>query len=429
MNNKNLKRSHQLNLFEQTRAAAQVTVNPENEAVQISKSEALALTNKNLNQKSSKKETFTEINLKKDSETLQDEISIGTPFVLKGKQIRQDQDFKSFIEHPTNDQSLKFCTSFKQCTDQNFKTATYKMIYISARPGVGKTHLLNALALNFKLNHSLLYIQARNLKDQYYQLKAAGKIQDYYNYLYHHIELLLIDDINEVFSDLEFMLDFCDILDHFILAQKSLILSAEHFPHDYKRLPIKIKSRLEKCLLSKILPFDRSLADTYLKSIEKKNNHLLKLDQRSLLLDNFYTNAHSLESSFLNITLSPDQNLNNLSHEALLQKNEIDYIRYQKNAPLAGEEEIENLISIITNYFNINSSALLSKSRKSHLVTPRHITMYLLSHSLSLNISQIGRYLQMHHTSILHGVNRIQEAVEKDDLQIIKYINEISQKL
>jgi chromosomal replication initiator protein len=351
-----------------------------------------------------KKDTPTQQDTKigvslKASESLLDHNSVGAP-------LDERLSFENFVVGPSNE--LAYAAA-RRITER--RNVSFNPLFLYGGVGLGKTHLLHAMALEINKNwpeRKVLYLSAEKFM---YQFIKALRFKDTmaFKQQFRSVDVLMIDDIQFIAgkdsTQEEFFHTFNTLIDH----NHQVIISADRSPVDLDGIEERIRSRLGWGLVADIHPSDYELRLGVLQS--KAESHLAENPEIDIpdnllefLAQRIDSNIRVLEgalnrviaySSFANRPLSID-----MAKEVLK-----DLIRASQR-----KTTIDDIQRKVADYYNLRLSDLLSARRSRTIARPRQIAMYLSKILTTRSLPEIGRkFGGRDHTTVIHAVKKIED--------------------
>jgi len=326
--------------------------------------------------------------------------------------------FDNFVVGDAN--QMPYAASKRIC-DQN--SLTYNPLFIHGNVGMGKTHLLNAIAIDLKLNIPNLKIVMMSAERFMYQfiksirLKETIKFKDQFR----SIDILMIDDIQFIGGKESTQEEFFYTFNDLINQGKQIIISSNKSPVDLLSLDERLKSRLSGGLVVDFLPTNYELR---LKILEKKVdvlNFKVPIDVLQFIANNIVNNIRELEGAlnriWANYELTGKKiNIENCTN--LLS----DLISARKKTI-----SIDNIQKKVSSYYNLALSDMISSRRSINIARPRQIAMYLSKGLTSYSYPEIGKaFGGKDHTTVIHAVKKIESMLEVDQ-KLKKHIFELKE--
>tara|TARA_Y100001958_G_C21207107_1_gene533107 strand:- start:79 stop:1473 length:1395 start_codon:yes stop_codon:yes gene_type:complete len=341
--------------------------------------------------------------------------------ILNYNRLNPNLNFESFIQGKSNDIALSY--SKKVCEH----ISRYNPLYICGGVGLGKTHLLNAIGLELQNENNVMYISAERF--MYHFIKSIKK-NDMVNFkdFFRKSSVFIIDDIQFISGKESLQEEFFHTFNSLMDKGSQIIISSDRNPMKLDKVQERIKSRLAGGLVVDIESPDLELKIKIItRKIEEiqnqfKENINLSEEVIGFIANESKTNIREL-IGVLNRVIAfsrvHNKNLSVIECKKIL-KDVFSQIR------VVTVDKIQNVVS---NYFNIQLSDMLSQRRSRPLARPRQIAMYLSKKMTSRSLPEIGRrFANRDHTTVIHAVKTITRLAEQDD-EMKKNINQIKSLL
>ena len=341
--------------------------------------------------------------------------------ILNYNRLNPNLNFENFIQGKSNDIALSY--SRKVCEH----LSRYNPLYICGGVGLGKTHLLNAIGLTLQNDNNVMFISAERF--MYHFIKSIKK-NDMVNFkdFFRKSSIFIIDDIQFISGKESLQEEFFHTFNSLMDKGSQIIISADRAPTKLDRVQERMKSRLGGGLVVDIETPDLELK---IKIIKKKIEEIQSQFKENINLDNDVINYIASESKtnireligVLNRVIAFSR-VNNKTLNVTDCKNILKDVFNQIRVITV--DKIQNVVS---NYFNIPLSEMLSQRRSRPLARPRQIAMYLAKKMTTRSLPEIGRrFANRDHTTVIHAVKTISRLSEQDD-EMKKNINQIKSLL
>ena len=292
----------------------------------------------------------------------------------------------------------------------------YNPLFLHAGVGLGKTHLLHAIAWEVKRLHPEARVLYLTVERFMYSFTEALRSRDHlaYKEKLRNIDLLLIDDM-EFLQGRANHNEFGHTLNTMIDGRKQVVVASDRAPSLLEGLDARMRDRLAGGLVAEIGALDYDLRLRILQSRAKEAAAVEKgfavTDQVLEFLANRLTESgRELEGSIRR--LRADFHLN---REPITVAKAEHIIR---DLTCGGEPrriQIEDILRIVSKHFGVNRSDLLSKRRTRSIVRPRQIGMYLSKQLTSRSLPEIGRrFGGRDHTTVIHAIRVVQQLISDD---------------
>ena len=341
--------------------------------------------------------------------------------ILNYNRLNPNLNFDSFIKGKSNDIALSY--SKKVCEH----IARYNPFYICGGVGLGKTHLLNAIGVELQSENNVMFISAERF--MYHFIKSIKK-NDMVNFkdFFRKSSIFIIDDIQFLSGKESLQEEFFHTFNSLMDKGSQIIISSDRAPMKLDRIQDRIKSRLAGGLVVDIETPDLELKVKILKrKIEEiqnqfKENINLNEEVINFIAAESKTNIRELIGVLNRVIAFSRVNNRNLTITEC--KNILKDVFNQTKVITV--DKIQNIVS---NYYNISLSEMLSQRRSRPLARPRQIAMYLAKKMTTRSLPEIGRrFANRDHTTVIHAVKTITRLSEQDD-EMKKNIEQIKSLL
>ena len=341
--------------------------------------------------------------------------------ILNYNRLNPNLNFDSFIQGKSNDIALSY--SKKVCEH----LSRYNPLFICGGVGLGKTHLLNAIGLELKDENNVMFISAERF--MYHFIKSIKK-NDMVNFkdFFRKSSVFIIDDIQFISGKESLQEEFFHTFNSLMDKGSQIIISSDRTPMKLDRVQDRLKSRLAGGLVVDIETPELELKIRILKKkIENiqnqfKENINLSEEVIAFIASESKTNIRELIGVLNRVVAfsrvnNRELNINDCKN---ILKDVFSQIR------VITVDKIQNVVS---NFFNIPLSEMLSQRRSRPLARPRQIAMFLAKKMTSRSLPEIGRrFANRDHTTVIHAVKTITRLSEQDD-EMKKNINQLKSLL
>ncbi len=341
--------------------------------------------------------------------------------ILNYNRLNPNLNFENFVQGKSNDIALSY--SKKICEH----VSRYNPLYICGGVGLGKTHLLNAIGLELQSENNVMFISAERF--MYHFIKSIKK-NDMVNFkdFFRKSSIFIIDDIQFIRGKESLQEEFFHTFNSLIDKNSQIIISADRAPMKLDRVQERIKSRLAGGL---VVDIDIPDLELKVKIIKKKIIEMQNQFKENINLSEEVINYIANESKtnireligILNRVIAFSR-----VHNKDLTINDCKNILKDvfSQMKVITVDKIQNVVS---NYFNIALSDMLSQRRSRPLARPRQLAMYLAKKLTTRSLPEIGRrFANRDHTTVIHAVKTITRLSEQDD-EMKKNINQIKNLL
>ncbi|WP_170351929.1 chromosomal replication initiator protein DnaA [Ruegeria atlantica] len=288
---------------------------------------------------------------------------------------------------------------------------TFNPLVLYGGVGLGKTHLMHAIAWELKTKRpelNVLYLSAEQFMYRFVQALRERRMMDF-KHLFRSVDVLMVDDVQFIAGKDSTQEEFFHTFNALVDQNKQIIISADRAPGEIKDLEDRVKSRLQCGLVVDLHPTDYELRLGILQNkVQQYSSTYPDLTIADGVLEflahRISTNVRVLEGA-----------LTRLFAFASLVGREIDMELTQDclaDVLRASERKItvEEIQRKVSDYYNIRLSDIIGPKRLRSYARPRQVAMYLCKQLTSRSLPEIGRrFGGRDHTTVMHGVKRIEE--------------------
>ena len=287
----------------------------------------------------------------------------------------------------------------------------YNPLFIYGGVGLGKTHLMQAIANEILVNNrnaNILYVTSEKFTNQLINAIKDGKNEMFRN-KYRNIDVLLIDDIQFIAGKERIQEEFFHTFNTLHENGKQIIISSDKPPKDIKLLEDRLKSRFEWGLIADISNPDYETRLAILRKKAQLDNIIIDDEILSDIATKIDSNIRELEG-ILN-KLIANASLTNGQITIEMAEKAINDVVTKKDKVLS----LELIQETIAKYFNITVEELKGVKRSNDVTFPRQIAMYLCRNVAQLPLTKIGEgFGKRDHTTVIHACTKIEKEIQNN---------------
>lgn len=349
----------------------------------------------------------------------QKEYSINTPENMptnrRDSNINSSYTFDSFVIGNSN--RLAYTSAIK-VADQPGIVAN--PLYIFGDVGLGKTHLMQCVGnyiLEGNINAKVLYLKTDQFVEEFVRLAQEKKFNEF-NQKYRDVDVLLVDDIQFLAKKDRSQQEFFKLFETLHGNHKQIVITSDRSANELKDVMSRLTSRFEWGVTVDI---NRPDLDHRIKILKKKlkaetsDSDLIPQSVIEFIASMFTNNVRELEGALKRVLFYCTAfNLDFTVKNAELALETLIKPRVKNNG--VSNNNIKKIMSVVSDYYRISTSDLISRKRSAKFVFPRQVSMYLIKTKYDLPYKKIGSFFNNRdHSTVMHSVEKITNEIEMDN--------------
>ena len=346
-----------------------------------------------------------------------------TAYQAKGKQttsmdFNPQFTFDNFVVGPSN----RFAHGAAIAVTNN-PGQVYNPLFIYGPAGVGKTHLLYAIANGIRKNKAdanIVYIKGDQFTNELIDAIKSGKNVEFRS-KYREADLFLIDDIQFIAGKESTQEEFFHTFNKLYEEHKQIVMTSDRKPSDMLTLEDRLKTRFEWGLLADVQPPDY---ETRMAIIKKKAASLgldLPDDVCNYIAVNVTNNVRQLEGTVKKILAYRDLNSMELSLENVTRVIN-DMFKSEGNAlPTPAL-----IISQVCKFYSVDEVVLRGSQKSKGIAEARQVAMYLIRKLTNLSLPDIGKEFGKDHSTVLYNIRKVEVSLKSGDTSQQNNIRDIT---
>ena len=287
----------------------------------------------------------------------------------------------------------------------------YNPLFIYGGVGLGKTHLMQAIANEILLNNrnaKILYVTSETFTNQLINAIKDGKNEMFRN-KYRNIDVLLIDDIQFIAGKETCQEEFFHTFNTLHENGKQIIISSDKPPKDIKLLEDRLKSRFEWGLIADISNPDYETRLAILRKKAQLDNIIIDDEILSDIATKIDSNIRELEGVLTKLIANASLTGSQITME--MAEKAINDVVTKKDKVLS----LELIQETVSKYFNVTVEELKGVKRSNDVTFPRQIAMYLCRNVAQLPLTKIGEgFGKRDHTTVIHACTKIEKELQNN---------------
>ncbi len=297
----------------------------------------------------------------------------------------------------------------------------YNPLFIYGGVGLGKTHLLQAIGnevLNRNRGAKIKYTSAENFANELVNSIRKKEVVDFKE-KYRKIDAFLIDDIQFLGGKQKSQEEFFHIYNTLHQTGKQIVLCSDRPPREIHDLEDRLCSRFEGGMMADISQPDLETRMAILDIKARNQGKELNQDVLGYIASNIQNNIRELEGALNKFIATCD-----LQNWEFNLKNAKMVMATILSANQTKALTMSFVLKKVTKFYNLRIEDLLGTSRRSEIVKPRQIAIYLIRKEARSSFPNIGDFFKKDHSTIMHSFKKIKELVKFDE-NLLREINSI----
>ena len=310
-------------------------------------------------------------------------------------------------------------------------TVTFNPLFLYGGVGLGKTHLMHAIAWQLRASRpdlKVLYVSAEQFMYRFVQALREKEMIEFKE-LFRNVDVLMVDDVQFIAGKDTTQEEFFHTFNHLVDQHKQIVISADRAPVEIKKLENRIASRLQSGLVVDLHPTDYELRLGILQQKREQYGEsypgvVIRDAVLEFLAHRITTNVRVLEGALIKLFAFGSFVGKEVTLE-MTQECLSDVLRASDR-----KVSIEEIQRTVAEHFRMRMSDMIGPKRHRTIARPRQMAMYLAKTLTSRSLPEIGRrFGGRDHTTVMHAVKRVEELRQKDtqiaeDLELLRQMLE-----
>lgn len=342
------------------------------------------------------------------------------PDALEETSVRLDKryTFDSFVVGESNRFVFAAAKSVAEAPGGN----NFNPLYIYGGTGLGKTHLMQAIANEIaekKPSLRVVYTTSEAFLNDYVNSLAAKK-SSFFRNRYRNVDVLMIDDVQFWAGKFGVQEAFFHTFNELFAQNKQIVISSDCPAKDLTTLEERLRTRFEGGLIADIQPPDTETKIAILKRKALERKYVVPDDVLAFLVKNSDNNVRTLEGRLNTVIFA-----SKLHEEPISLRLAATALQESIIADEPEEVTPEKIIRATCARFSMTKDDLVGKSKRQELVRARQICIYLMCDMLSLPLVTVGKEMGgRDHATVIYARDKIADLIRMNDA-VQKDVNDI----
>ena len=315
--------------------------------------------------------------------------------------------FETFVVGPSNKLACSAARAVADAPGQH-----YNPLFIYGDSGLGKTHLLYAIAHVIRAKSRdcrILYIKGDEFINDYIETVRSGRSMNDFRTKYREADLMLVDDIQFVAGKVETQNEFFHTFNALYETKKQIVLTSDRPPQEMAQLDDRLRTRFEWGLMADVQPPVLETRVAILKNKAAQLGFILPDHIAHYIAEKITANVRQLEGTVKKIKAFKDLDGMEITTDT------VD--RAIQDMSKSSEFIItpDAIIREICRYFRLEEDQIKGQSRSRDSLNARQIAMYLIRRMTSLSLDDTGKIFGgRDHSTVLNSINKVEKKMQSD---------------
>lgn len=288
----------------------------------------------------------------------------------------------------------------------------YNPLFLCGPTGVGKTHLLHAIANHVRSQRPdahIVYISAEQFMNEFVDAIKNKRMDEFRAKFREHCDLLLVDDVQSLAGKTQTQEEFFHAFNSLRQAGKTVVLTSDKYPQNLDRMEERLVTRFSAGLVADIQWPELETRIAILRKKAEVDRLLVPDEVVIFLAQSVRRSVRELEGAL--IRLAAKSGLLGIPLDVNFARQELAMSGQLRTQ----ETSIEDIQRAACHHFALRSSDLVSKDRHKSIAFARHVAMYVCKQRLRASLPEIGRaFGGRDHTTVLSAVRKVESLIDTD---------------
>ena len=328
--------------------------------------------------------------------------------VHKPKSFFESEDFtfENFVVGGTNQLAYAAAQAVAEMPAER-----YNPLFIYGDSGLGKTHLIYAIAHAVKKNNKsarIAYVKGDKFTNDLIDAIRNGTTA-HFREKYRQADMLLVDDVQFIAGKPQTEEEFFHTFNELYESRRQIVLTADRPPAEMAKLENRLQTRFEQGMMADIQPPTPEMRTAIAQNKAAQRGITLPTETARYIAERVTANVRQLEGA-VNKVLAYSALENSAITESLIDRAIADIMK--TNNRYVPTPDV--IIRACSQYYNVEESLLRGKSKTADVVLARQVAMYLVQQMLSRSTNEIGDIFDKDHSTVVYSVRTVREKKDRD---------------
>lgn len=344
------------------------------------------------------------------------------PSAVQYSQLNPQYSFDAFVVGSGN----RFAHAACVAVAEKLGGRNYNPLFLYGGSGLGKTHLMHAIG-NYvtqrRKDKKVIYVQCEQFVNEFISAIKETSYDEFRD-KYRSADLLLIDDIQFIEGKEQMQIEFFHTFNALHESGKHIVMTCDKPPQSLASLEERLRTRFSSGLIVDIQPPDYETRYAILQKRAQQNAVQVPEDVMDYIAANIATNIRELDGAFNTV----------LAYSLLSGSMDLDVaVAALKDIILPRPEKMitfQLIMEVVSRYYNISVSDILSNRRSKDIIVPRQVAMYLCRYVINMTFPKIGEVFGgKDHTTVIHACNKVSSDISSASSDLVSDVEEIKKRL
>ena len=300
----------------------------------------------------------------------------------------------------------------------------YNPLFIYGQSGLGKTHLLHAIANRVGKDHPgyrIMYVQSEDFVNELIGNLRRGTDMQGFRDKYRLVDLFLMDDVQFIAGKDSSEEELFHTFNTLYEQKKQIVFTSDRPPHEMLRLEQRLRTRFEQGLPADIQPPDYETRVALLKNKAVERGISLPDAVLSYVAENITSNVRQIEGVVNKIMAFQELMGAQVDVETTIRAVR-DILRAKENfLPSA-----DTIIQEVARFYELDAASIRGQGQNKEIANARNVAMYIIREMTQLSLAEIGQQFGgRHHSTVLNSIKRVEKNM-KDQPEMSEIIRDIT---
>lgn len=303
----------------------------------------------------------------------------------------------------------------------------YNPLFIYGGTGLGKTHILMAIANYIKMHSpslNVLYATCEQFTNQLIDSIGRGKGSPAdFRRRYRNVDVLLIDDVQFLAKKQGIQTEFFHTFNELVMQNKQVVLTSDRPPKEIEILEDRLRTRFEGGLLADVQAPDLETRIAILRRKSEEQKCVIDIKVLTYIAEMNDCDIRSLIGKLTKVIFASKL------HEKPITVDLVNEALKESAGERQEELQMDDIINCVCNFYKVSRQDIIGKKKNKEFVDPRQVCVYLITDMMNLPLVTIGQKMGgRDHATIIYARDKIAELIKTDD-QLKTEINDIRKML